>query len=307
MSFWETEQQKRDREARESSGIWATIFLFIILVVPVILAKILGFIVGIFLKLGFVGKIVLTVLFVVFVLLSLTIIGAGIGIVTLSSHDSLAREILEGVILLVLLGISVFLGIFWFWRKHYHTLKNMTVSEFSELVKICFAICFYGSIVLVIIFGITDKEHLMGLAFGIPFLIAIIYWLIITKNYQGVESSGQVQAVSASTVSGSPSADMRWARWSEDGNLYYVTSTSASGNGVKVCYYDGSEEELNKNDIFSLSEAINSGYTPHGNWQGQGSFYPCNILKTGADTVLVKYTQDGVEEALPYEGLVFLA
>jgi len=301
MPLWETEKQRRDREARES-GIWATIFLFVIFIVPVILAKILGFFVGIFLKLGIVGKVVLTVFFSLFVLITLSVIGGATGIITFSERPTLAGEILELVILTVFLAASVFLGIFWFWRKHYHTLKNMSLSEFSELVKICFAICFYGSIGLMIILAVTNNEHLAGLAFGVPFLCAIVYWLLKTKNYQSIEPAGQTHMA----VIGDPDESMRWAKWPGDGSLYFANITGTSGNSLNVRYYDGNEEELNESDVFSLQQAIDSGLSPHGNWQGEGSFYPCNILKMGNNSILVKYSEDGVEENMPYERLVFV-
>jgi hypothetical protein len=99
--------------------------------------------------------------------------------------------------------------------------------------------------------------------------------------------------------------DLNWARWSGDGNLYFASITEVSGNTVSVCYYDGTEEDVEKKDTFNLVEALNAGLFPHGNWQGAGSFYPCEILKLGEDSVIVRY-EDGVEENMPYEWLVFL-
>ncbi|MDR0443609.1 MAG: hypothetical protein LBH44_09405 [Treponema sp.] len=99
--------------------------------------------------------------------------------------------------------------------------------------------------------------------------------------------------------------DLNWARWSGDGNLYFVTLLGVSGNTVSVRYYDGTEEDVDKKNTFNLVEALNAGLFPHGNWQGQGGFYLCEILKLGENSVLVKY-EDGVEENMPYEWLVFL-
>jgi len=98
--------------------------------------------------------------------------------------------------------------------------------------------------------------------------------------------------------------DLNWARWSQDGNLYFATVTAVSGNTLSIQYYDGSEDEVDRSDFFNLIEAMNSGMKPLGNWQGQGTFYPIELGPIGEDGVMVRY-EDGTEEVLPYEWLVF--
>jgi len=96
-----------------------------------------------------------------------------------------------------------------------------------------------------------------------------------------------------------------WARWSEDGNLYFANIVSTSGNNVTVSYYDGTEEVLDKSDVLNAYEALKAGLWPHGNWEGRGAFYPCEIQKMNEETVVVQY-EDGVVETMPYEWLVYL-
>jgi len=320
MDYHELEKEKKYRKEREESAAigMATsmgMLKLAFFIIPMVLARILGFFVGIFFKMGIVGKVLLTIMFIVFALIVFSFLLGLAGVLTFNAETT-AAEYFELVVLIVLLGVSVFLGIFWFWRIHYHVLKNIPISVFSHLMMISFAIVFYGSIVIGIIASLIFKnlpgEAGWAIGLGGSFTVGVIHWLIKSRQYGGdyippeEQETAVASGAASSNVSGSPSKDMKWARWSGDGNLYYADIIGTSGNSVNVRYYDGNEEELNKSDIFSLQEAINSGLTPHGNWEGQGSFYPCNILKMGANSVLVKYTQDGVKEEMPYDRLLFI-
>ncbi|GHV25089.1 hypothetical protein AGMMS4952_01990 [Spirochaetia bacterium] len=61
----------------------------------------------------------------------------------------------------------------------------MSADNFSKLLLRCFTICLYGSIAGTIVFlAILKGNPLVGVfAFGIPFIIALVYWLIKTKPY----------------------------------------------------------------------------------------------------------------------------
>jgi flagellar biosynthesis protein FlhB len=101
------------------------------------------------------------------------------------------NEIIETVLKFIVLCIAVFVGVFWFWKKYYDVIKNIPVSDFSELFKNTFAICYLGCIGLSVVCELlnyskltqTTLNYIGTIALFTPFLAAFIYWNKKTEQY----------------------------------------------------------------------------------------------------------------------------
>jgi hypothetical protein len=223
--------------------------------------------------------------------------------------------ILQGIICLaVLVGAGI-----WWWF-HYERIRHNEVLYTTEVIKRCAVWVFYGTVAIAIIFALIVEwkklnvpgEIIALISFGVPFAFTFFFLYLpdmATPNYEKYAKKDKgakgANLPEPSTDKNYAVDDFVWARWSGDNNLYFARITESLTDSVKVEYYDGATEERSKDDIFYLDEAQGSGLTPYGNWKGKGSFYPCDILELNETTVHVKYTQDGIEEQLPYQGLVF--
>ena len=168
----------------------------------------------------------------------------------------------------------------------------------------------------------------LGLVLGIPILIGIVVKIIKGKKNKGTLKSVSQAAAQPATSTGKSkvkgdvfaqaqptqpdseenyysAGDFIWARWSQDGNLYFAQIIGVSDSTVSVCYTDGTREDLSTDDIFYLPEALESGLTPFGDWNGGGYHYECVILEMNDTSVLVQYTEDGTQEEMPYKWLLF--
>ncbi|GHV86846.1 hypothetical protein AGMMS50255_1420 [Spirochaetia bacterium] len=152
---------------------------FIFILIPKLCVRFVGWIFGLLFKAGFVGKIIQTIIvavagFIISILLFNSLISA------LPLPDAV-EDIVDLIVLLASGGGLAF----WYFRCHYETVKFMSASNFSRLLLRCFTICLYGGIAgTLLAVGIMKQSPFAGLvAFGIPFIIALVYWLIKTKPY----------------------------------------------------------------------------------------------------------------------------
>ncbi|MDR2894631.1 MAG: hypothetical protein LBU97_04140 [Alistipes sp.] len=196
----------------------------------------------------------------------------------------------------------------WFWIWHYDVVRQVPYRNFVSLTTLCMVICFWGTILLLIINAIWKIGYGYSGSILIPLAAAVALWLFKVDKYG---SGDDTMADPAPTPV--PAEDKRyapgnlvWARWSGDSNLYLAKILASTATGVKVVFYDGVTEGVAPGDVLYLTEAMNAGMTPHGNWEGKGDFYRCEILNAGQISVMVRYIEDGVQERLPYDGLVFM-
>lgn|GEM_PF-4847430 len=157
------------------------LFLFLVMIVPVIVSKLVGTIIGHCLKIGLAGKIITTTLFILVFWVFFDIL------IAMRTQGTL-RYMLTAIGLL----LSLFVGLFWFWRKHYNVIKDIPISEFSRIFKNSFAILYWGGIGLWIIFGVVDAYNATRSGviysndlsiFATPLVLSVIYWLRKTRKY----------------------------------------------------------------------------------------------------------------------------
>jgi len=321
---WESVHGSGSSGGNSAAGIFDLIWGLFRLI-PKFIGLLIGAFVSVLMRFGVAGKVMLTLLATFGTFLLLTIFASAF-VDTENIFVSIA-----------LILLSALVG-FWFWVKHYKALKQMPNSQFIKHATTSVMIVFWGTILLYILYGILLSSvkitpahlYLSWAAFIIPFAVAAFYWVRKVNSYKSIATDSMVQpevakvakvekfekfekfekkppvTAPASTGARYAKGDHIWARWSGDGNLYFAVIENVSNNSLRVTYYDNVVEEVSKNNVFSLEEALNSGLRLHGNWQDGGSFYPCIILKQKSNTVRVKYTQDNVEEELPYQGLVFI-
>ena len=148
--------------ASGGGGLLALIILFI----PAIIAKIFGTIFAFLSKLGFVGKILQTV-----------IVAAISFIITLFVTGLLPGDIFAVLALPVLIMV-----ILWFWLYHHDEIKNIKVIEYSDYVAVSFSIVLYGTLVIILFASILANifNDTVGSIIGLALLYAIFAWAIIS-------------------------------------------------------------------------------------------------------------------------------
>jgi len=302
----------------------------IILIIPYLIAFVVGSLITLILKLGIVGKVILTSLTIFFMYIFVYIFSAGLP----NAGLAWLQEVLSWL-LAVLAGA-------WFWFMHYKVVKRFPWENYIKLVfdfmKVFFIIpilflvayiVYYALVMGALIDGTYSKvinNMAAPIAFGVAFLIAVAYWFIKLYKYRepGTEDQQQPivkknaveQPVSIPISGEQPTSlsdgmqrysvgDFVWAAKKSGKKLYFARIEDTSNASVMVVFYDGKQEEVNKDAVFYLNEAQQAGLTPHGNWKNGGVFYKCNMLKLNKNSVLVKYTTDDVEEELPYNRLMF--
>jgi hypothetical protein len=289
---WITEEEKRQRESNANWGAFGGgIFKLIFLFIPMILGKIFGFLIGIFLKLGIFGRVVLTMLFTAGVFIILAIIGMVTGLIPQESDLTVFQNIASVIKAVICLAIAIFLGIFWFWRRHYKILKNIPLGIFSNLVMICFAICLYGTIAFQAVFMYLVFKVKGGTAFamgmGISLLIAIIFWLIKTRAYgspdyvpeeyneSAAEDGNDIDALTVAAGAGDIQAKVHLANAFLDGDgvkqdkqkgFTLMKEAAESGNPVAqynmaIFYYDGDFAKQDETKAFDwYKKAAENGH-----------------------------------------------
>jgi len=171
-SIHSTEEGAR---AANRANNWAVqVMLWIFLILPVILAKFIAWVFALFFGWGIVGKVLQT--FVVSIVCPMVIM-----IVVWAS--GLAETLPSFV--MVFLGIgSWIMSALWYWLWHYDTIKRMSASEFSTVIKISFATCFYGYIVAVLIGEIGGNRGLGSFLVLAVTAVAFAFYFIRVKPYE---------------------------------------------------------------------------------------------------------------------------
>jgi hypothetical protein len=147
--------------------------LGIVLIVPVLLAKFIGWVFALFSKLGIVGKILQTAFVAIagFLICAIIIgafeIGADLGEI-MSIGVALACIILPSL---------------WYWLWHYDAVKLMSASVFSNAIKTSFAIVFYGYILSFIIGAVGSKGFATFLMIAVT-AGAFVFYFIAAKPYE---------------------------------------------------------------------------------------------------------------------------
>ncbi|GHV58912.1 hypothetical protein FACS1894103_1260 [Campylobacterota bacterium] len=161
----------------QSSRSMAWLMIWVVLVLPKLCATFFGWLFALLFKLGIVGKIIQTAIVAVGgVVLDLLLFGAFLGV-----GSSFLTEIINAIVLFVPAGLLAA----WYWKWHYDTVKFMSTSAFSRLLTICFCICFYGFIGVMILGAMMGLGNTAMFVIGIdvPFAAALVYWFINTKPY----------------------------------------------------------------------------------------------------------------------------
>jgi uncharacterized protein YraI len=149
-------------------------FLLIFIIGPIIAAKIVGFLWGLLLKLGFVGKIITTALMVV----------AGPFIVTLPVF--MAQGLFKGMTSvqfgIVYIGSALLLPV-WYWFWHYDAVKEMGASLFSSKIKNFALFLWVGLLLSIIIAAVKGRPELQGVIAIISAIAGFAYYIWATRSY----------------------------------------------------------------------------------------------------------------------------
>jgi hypothetical protein len=149
-------------------------FLLIFIIGPIIAAKIVGFLWGLLLKLGFVGKIITTALMVV----------AGPFIVTLPVF--MAQGLFKGMTSvqfgIVYIGSALLLPV-WYWFWHYDAVKEMGASVFSSKIKNFTIFLWVGLLLSIIIAAVKGRPELQGVIAIIASIAGFAYYIWSTLPY----------------------------------------------------------------------------------------------------------------------------
>jgi hypothetical protein len=129
------------RKADNSGGNWlgeagGSILIFIVLLLPILTAKIIGFIFGLLTYLGVVGRILQTLIMAVLLLIVAALLG------------EMAREgdLLPDTVRFPLQAALVILPSVWYFLWHFNAMRNMGASEFSHQFKTLCSYLYFGVI-----------------------------------------------------------------------------------------------------------------------------------------------------------------
>ncbi|GHT71489.1 hypothetical protein FACS1894110_24640 [Spirochaetia bacterium] len=146
----------------------------ILFFLPRTIGRLVGFVVGILLKLGIVGKILLSVL--------LFMVGFAYSAYFLISFVNplpLSYNIKNSVMLFGSTALSVFLVV-QFWR-HGGFGATASIGEISNRIGTCISIVVFGTLILLPVGGLLSRIPLIGIVlayiplFG-PSVLAVLYW-----------------------------------------------------------------------------------------------------------------------------------
>jgi hypothetical protein len=160
------------------------IIILIILAIPALVAKVVGVIFAFLFKLGFVGKIIQTVI-ISFVGTFALFFAAGV--FPYLEHFQFVLDIFGEIAIPVFLMVAL-----WYWLFHYDEIKTISIKEFSNNVTLSFAIAAYGFLFdMFLIAGITQMlfgPSVAGIVgyivlFGL-YITAILVYLKKTKPYR---------------------------------------------------------------------------------------------------------------------------
>jgi hypothetical protein len=152
------------------------IILIIFLIVPIVIAKVVGVVFGVLGKIPKVGRVLQTILW--------AIASAIAGLYVFGAVFT-AVPVLADVMPIIGLLAGFAISGYWFFLYHFYVVQYMGVKIFSDLLTKTFAIVFYGGIAGLIIGGIIGGDSIA--AKSIPFLIvcaaALIFYVNKTKQF----------------------------------------------------------------------------------------------------------------------------
>ncbi len=266
-----TEYERQQKEIKKSNDAHAAfgggILKLLFIGIPLLFAKILGFIVGLVLKMGIVGRTLTAALAAFGVFVVLIIVTSAMGI----NNNN-------GIINALLLIPSILVGV-WFWVQHYHTVKQMSFAVFVDLTTLCFSICFYGTIALAITGYLLLKwpgNMAFGAGMGISLLIAVAVWLLKSRDYSSeTGEETDFASVLKAAENGDPQAQLSIAGAYFDGDhvvqdkkkgLEWYQKAAQNGNPVAqynlgILYYDGDGTPVDKKKSFEwYKKAAENGH-----------------------------------------------
>jgi hypothetical protein len=153
-----------------TSGIMAIIFI-----VPIILAKIAGFIFALLSKIPVVGRIIQSIIVAI---VGPTVLWLGAFSYAYGAKWAMA---IPDFIIIFLIVCSVTLSALWFFLWHGDVVKLMNASEYSNSIKTSFAIAFFGYLIAGL-FALGSKS-LGTILTIVVFAIAIIVYFKNVKPY----------------------------------------------------------------------------------------------------------------------------
>jgi len=181
-----SEAASGDKGGGGAMGGMAGAALGIFIIGPIIAAKIIGFLWGLLLKLGFVGRIITTLLmfvagpFLILIPVALAVMAGG-------SADLQFSPIMNDVIMTIFIVASFLIPPAWYFLWHYETVNVMGASEFSDRIKTFACFVWFGSIAGMIIGLIAKSSGAGGAIGGVisigAFIVGIIHYFLKTRGY----------------------------------------------------------------------------------------------------------------------------
>jgi hypothetical protein len=148
----------------------ANLFIMAAIIGPIIAAKVVGFLFGALSHLGIVGRI-LQSLFMGFAGFILLFFCAVLGL-------DIPRDIFLGVLI-----AFVLLPAAWYFLWHYHTVKQMDASTFSEILKKATMFGWFGNLAAIVI-GFVKGDPIIKITLVLLATVAgIVYYIIKTRPY----------------------------------------------------------------------------------------------------------------------------
>ena len=146
----------------------SNLFLKIIFVLPVLCAKAAGFIFALLSKLGIVGRVLQTI-FVSMICPMIALI-----IVMVLFGDNVHK--VPGFVIAGIMSASFIIPAIWYFIWHYHTVKQIGASEYSNVIKASFVIAFFGYIIAVIVGMVGAAGFGVFLTLGVTFAVFFLYF-----------------------------------------------------------------------------------------------------------------------------------
>lgn len=163
--------------AGQAGGIVA--LLAIIIIGPIVFAKIMGWLWGKFLDLGMFGRIVTTLLILCFgpfmMVLPLFAFVNATGPVQFGS-------VLTALVIIIMINV-ILLPAIWYFIWHYDAVRLMGASVFSNKIK-KFAMFSWFGFLIAVIAGFATKSNAAGFIAIIAAIAGYIYYFVATKDYR---------------------------------------------------------------------------------------------------------------------------
>lgn len=179
----ENEQEARnavgEREAGDAMVGLFGLLIKIAMLIPTIISWLIGLIVGGLLKLGIVGRVLLTALFAVVVIFVVA--------VPLQPFITMTEGAFFEVLFSVLLLAPAAAAAVWFYAKHYRVLKALPALTLAQHTKICGSILFWGIVAMGVISQLIGGGGLHdGVIIFVPLTAAWILWLVKTNERRSI-------------------------------------------------------------------------------------------------------------------------